>query len=76
MKIPCLSRPYTRVSRHGIARWGGAGSLATAIADKKRQPGASRYTRKNETPCASCAKGKHGCKSIHCPCPKCNPEVV
>jgi hypothetical protein len=76
VKIPCLFRPTTRVSRRGLARLGGAGSLATAIANKKRQPDVARYAGKNTNPCTACSRGQHHkCFSLHCPCKRCNPEV-
>lgn len=75
MKISALSKTSSRISRAGAQRLGGAGSIADAMAGKAQESKLARYAQRNERPCASCAKGKHQCNSIHCPCERCNPEV-
>jgi hypothetical protein len=75
VKIPCLSRRLPRVlPRSAVSKLGGAGSLAGVIAGIHKSE-RDRYHYKNAEPCASCAKNKHQCVSLHCPCKRCNPEV-
>ena len=75
MKLPFNTKPTSHLSRGSALRMGGAGSIAEAMAGKPRATGLARYTAKRATACASCTKGKHVCTSIHCPCPRCNPEI-
>lgn len=75
MKIAALSKATGHISRAGVRRLGGAGSIADAMAARAGESKLARYAKRNERPCASCAKGKHQCNSIHCPCERCNPEI-
>lgn len=75
MKIPALSFPVGRLSRHGARLLGGAGSLSELTGDRHNPNG--RYQMKRSTDCTACANGKHNlCFSIHCPCVRCNPVTA
>ena len=76
MKIAALSKATSHISRAGVRRLGGAGSIADAMAGRFK-PVADRYHIKRAEPCATCQKGKHSaCVSLRCACPTCNPEVL
>ena len=76
MKIRTFTKPAARASKGYAIRSGGAGSLAEAMAGKARAT-ASRYTTKSAVMCAWCRRNQHyGCTSIHCPCTRCNPEIL
>ena len=76
IRLPCLNKPTSRVSRSVAYRLGGAQSLASAIVGKP-SPGLARYHLKNADLCSSCKRGQHsGCVSLRCPCLKCNPRFL
>ncbi len=72
MRIPALSKLPRSISLANARQ--GAGSIASAMAGRQ-QTEPNRYTKRNAEPCARCKDGRHGCLSIHCPCPQCNPEI-